>query len=234
MANRTHANLSRFFSWCLERDRLDISPVANVKAPGVEVARDRILSDDEIEAVWRAWDTMGWPFGAAFKLLLLTGQRRDEVARLEWENVDFEGRLWTLPRTATKSNRLHEVPLSDVALEILAASPRTSQYIFSTNGTSPISGFSHAKRRCDDLSGIHNWRLHDLRRTAASGMARLGVAPHVVEKVLAHVGGTISGVAAVYNRHRYSEEKRCALGVWASKLREITEGPADNVVPLRR
>ena len=107
------------------------------------------------------------------------------------------------------------------------------EHIFTTNGETPISGFSKAKKRCDELSGVREWRLHDLRRTAASGMARLGIVPHVVEKVLNHASGTISGVAAVYNRHGYTEEKRAALTAWARALEVIIRPSEDNVVELR-
>jgi integrase len=232
MANRVLANIRRFFNWCLERDILQATPVAKVKALAKEVSRDRILSDDEVRAVWRAWDAMGWPFGLAFKFLLVTGQRLNEVSTMRWSDANLENRLWTLPREFTKSDRLHEVPLSPLAVEILEAVPNMGEFVFTTNGKTPISGFSKAKKRCDDLSGVRQWRLHDLRRTAASGMARLSIAPHVVEKVLNHASGTISGVAAVYNRHGYTDEKRAALNTWARTLEGIIRPTEGNVIPL--
>lgn len=233
MANRVLASVRRLFNWCLERDKVSASPVANVKPPGAEVARDRILSEDEIRAVWRSWEAMGWPFGLAFKFLLITGQRRDEVAGMCWSDIDLEGKVWTLPREFTKSDRLHEVPLSPLAIEILEAVPRMGDYVFTTTGNRPISGFSKAKQRTVKLSEIRDWRLHDLRRTAASGMARLSIAPHVVEKVLNHASGTISGVAAIYNRHGYTEEKRHALNTWSRAVETIIRPGHDNVVPLQ-
>jgi integrase len=218
MANRVHASVRRLFNWCLERDLITISPAANVKPPGVETSRDRILTDDEVRTLWATWNEVGYPFGAVFKLLLVTGQRREEVAQMRWEEVDLDKALWTLPREQTKSDRLHEVPLSPLALDILDAVPRTSDYVFTTTGTTPISGFSKAKIRSDKLSGVTGWRIHDLRRTFASGMARIGVPPHVVEKVLNHANGQISGVAAIYNRHGYTDEKRGALDAWARNI----------------
>ena len=235
MANRVLACVRRLFNWCVERDKISASPAANVKAPGVEAARDRVLSDEEIKTLWGAWESMGWPFGLAFRLLLVTAQRRDEVASMRWSDINLEQALWTLPRERTKSDRLNELPLSSLAIEILEAVPRTGEYVFSTTGRTPISGYSKAKRRCDKLSGVTGWRIHDLRRTAASGMARLGIAPHVVEKVLNHANGQISGVAAVYNRHGYTDEKRHALEAWANALTAswTEESPTVVLLPSR-
>jgi integrase len=256
MANRMLAYLRKFFNWASERDMVDASPVSAIKPPGKENARDRILSDDEIRLAWDAFDEMGWPFGQAFKLLLITGQRRDEVAKMRWKDINEKEFLWTLPREATKADRLHEVPLSNLAMEVLQSLPRTSnEFVFSTNGKTPISGFSRGKANADkviatrqlladgtesptdkDLAKAHldPWRLHDLRRTMASQMARLGIAPHVIEKVLNHSSGAISGVAAVYNRYAYTNEKRTALETWAQGLEAIIRNGAisNNVVKL--
>jgi integrase len=162
---------------------------------------------------------------------------------MRWKDIDEKECLWTLPREATKADRLHEVPLSDLAVEILQSVPRTSnEFVFSTNGKTPISGFSKAKAKADKTAAflqlqadgqdrptekqiaesmLPDWRLHDLRRTVASYMARLGTAPHVIEKVLNHSSGAISGVAAVYNRYAYTEEKRAALDTWSRALEAI-------------
>jgi integrase len=223
MANRVLAAIRRFWNWSLEQGKTEISPVANVKAPAREISRDRILSDEEIAAVWRACESMGWPFGPLIQLLIVTGQREDEVAGMRWSEVDLERALWTLPREASKSDRLNQVPLPPLALQILDRLPRSGDLVFSTTGKTPVSGFSKAKTRCDQLSGVSGWRLHDLRRTVASGMARLKVEPWVVEKVLNHQTGQLSGVAGVYNRWGYSEEKREALSQWALHLEEHLE-----------
>ncbi len=255
MANRTLAYIRKFFNWAVERQMVPASPVAGIKAPAKEQSRDRVLTDDEIKAVWGAFGAMDWPFGQAFQLLLVTGQRRDEVAKMRWEDLDLEAGLWTLPREATKADRLHEVPLSTLALEVLKGAKRTSKkYVFSTNGETPISGFSKGKAKADKAAAIQRlkaegkgkptekqiatamlpyWRLHDLRRTVASNMAKLGIAPHVIEKVLNHSTGAISGVAAVYNRYAYIEEKRAALETWARALEALVRPVHDNVIELR-
>lgn len=233
-ANNTLRHVRKFFNWCVQKLKLEASPVAGVQLPAKEQSRDRILSDDEVCTIWKACDGMGWPFGPAFLLMLITGQRRTEVARMRWSDIDIDSGNWTLPREATKSDRLHEVPLSALAMEILASVPKTGEYVFSTTGRTPISGYSRAKKRCDALSDATDWRLHDLRRTAASGMARLGVGPHVVEKVLNHSNGQISGVAAIYNRYGYDNEKRAALDAWARHLEALISGKTDNVVHLQQ
>ncbi len=233
MANRLLAHIRKFFNWCIERRWLTTSPAAGMKAPAKEQARDRVLSKDEVADFWSGCDALGWPFGPAFKLLLVTGQRRDEVCRMQWGHLDLEAALWTLPKQETKSDRQHEVPLSPLALEIIEAQPRNSEFVFTTTGSTPISGFSKVKTRLDNLSGVTAWRLHDLRRTAASLMAEIGIAPHVIEKVLNHATGQISGVAAVYNRHAYRREKTDALAAWSRALAEIVGQGSDNVVDLR-
>jgi integrase len=254
MANRLLAHTRKFFNWCASRNWISDTPTKNIVRPANEEARDRILSGTEIGLLWRACGDLGWPFGPCFKFLLLTGQRRNEAATMEWANLDLDGALWTLPRQATKTGRAHEVPLAPVAVQLLQSLPRNGPYVFSTNGRSPISGFSKAKLRCDKLISqsssivddegvgagethaigeIPGWRLHDLRRTVASGMAEIGIAPHVIEKVLNHMTGQISGVAAVYNRHQYLREKTDALAAWSRSLLAIVEPDEGNIVELR-
>ncbi len=225
--------IKRIFNWSISRGYVDSSPAANMESPAEAISRDRVLTDDEIRRLWSVWEDLRLPFGPFMKVLLLTGQRRSEVASMRWSDVDFDSKVWTLPREFTKADRLHEVPLSPLAMEILEAVPRMGDYVFTTTGDRPISGFSKAKQRTVKLSEVNDWRLHDLRRTAASGMARLGIAPHVVEKVLNHASGTISGVAAIYNRHGYTEEKRNALNTWARALDAVIRPSEDNVIDLR-
>lgn len=233
MANRTLAALRRFFGWCVERGFIETSPVGNITKPAPEVTRDRVLTEAEIAEIWRACDQEGYPFGDLVKFLLISAQRRDEVATMRWPDIDDIARVWILPREATKSDRQHVVPLSAAALEILRTVPRLGEYVFTTRGDVPFSGFSAARRRMDRIISIARkaqgatgdmpqWRLHDLRRTAASGMAALGVAPHVVERILNHRSGIISGVAAVYNRYDYRREITEALEAWGRKLRQTT------------
>jgi integrase len=239
MANRLLAHTSKFFNWCAERGWINETPTKNIKRPAQEEARNRVLDEDEIKFIWQASDALGWPFGPFFKLLLITGQRRNEVGKMRWENLDLEKQVWTLPKQATKSNREHEVPLSPLALEIIESLPHNGPYVFSTTGKTPISGFGRAKARCDEIIAgqqleIEPWRIHDLRRTVASEMARNSIPPHVIEKVLNHSTGQISGIAAVYNKYPYFEEKKNALNTWARALKSITDPTDDNIIEIHR
>jgi integrase len=220
-ANRALAAIKKLFAWALDRGLVDVHPVLGLKPPAKENRRDRILTDAEVRSFWLATGELGYPFGPAIQLFLLTAQRRGEVTAMRWSNIDFDRRVWTIPASVAKNGRAHEVPLSAFVLEILAGLPRFagSDLVFTTTGRTPVSGFGRVKYRLDKMMGASNWRFHDLRRTAASGMARLGVSPHVIEKVLNHVSGQISGVAAIYNRHGYEAEKRKALEEWAETLR---------------
>jgi integrase len=217
-ANKTLKVVRSFFGWCVGRAILERSPCDGVRAPTVERARDRILTDGELAAIVTAARQMGGPYGTIVEVLALTGQRRDEVARMSWDEVDLDHLVWTLPPTRTKNDKPHIVQLSDPAAVVIGAQPRLGRLVFSRNGATPVGDFSSQKRRLDELCGVSHWRLHDLRRTMVSGMARLGVAPHVADKILNHVAGTISGVAAVYQRHEFLKERRDALERWSAHV----------------
>lgn len=235
-ANRVLAHVRKLFNWALDRGMVETNPVFGLKPPAKEESRDRVLSDDELKRLWTVWDEIEWPFGQLFKLLLLTGQRRNEVATMRWSNIDFANMTWTIPREIAKNDRTHGVPLSDLALEIIESAPciGNRDLIFSTTGRTSVSGFSKAKKACDIGASVHEWRTHDLRRTCASGMARSGIPPHVVEKILNHSSGTISGVAAVYNRYGYEEEKRAALNTWSQYLQRLVNAEeVQDVVPCK-
>ena len=244
IANRCLAVLSKFFNWASdERDLISVSPCKGIKPPAQENSRDRVLSDEEIKFAWSAFEAVGWPFGHFGKLLLLTGARRNEIASARWSEINLEAKTLTIGKERSKNGLAHEIPLSEAAIEILESLPRIAGkpgYVFTTNGRKPVSGFSRAKVQIDaaisELEGgeaarIDPWVFHDLRRTAASRIASLGMAPHIVEAVLNHKSGTIKGVAAVYNRYSYSAEKRAALDAWARRLNEIVIGKsAANVI----
>jgi integrase len=238
-ANRVFAAIRKFFNWCAARDIIAASPCAGVKPPTAERARDRVLSDEELRLVWRAADKLGGTFSPLVKMLALTGQRRDEVARMRWEELDLDARLWTLPPARTKNNQPHEVPLSKAALAVLQNVPRiaSSPFVLTTNGgASPASGYSKNKRRLDALlpADMPPWRLHDLRRSCASGLARLGINLPVIEKVLNHSSGSFAGIVGVYQKHSFADEKRAALEAWGSFVTAVVEGkPASKVVRLR-
>lgn len=245
MANRVLSAIRKLFNWCVARDVIMASPCTLVNPPAPERSRDRVLSDDELRLVWNAADGDGWPFGPLVKLLMLTGQRLSEVGGMRWDELDLEKKLWTLPAERVKNGERHEVPLSDAALYVIAALPRikTSKgYMFATRRDAAVSGFSRAKDRLDaaiavsaDCTPVEHWTFHDLRRTMASGMARLGIQLPVIEKVLNHTSGTFRGVVGVYQRHSFSEEKRAALAAWASFVETTVSGQSPaNVVPLSR
>ena len=168
------------------------------------------------------------------RLLILTAQRRDEVARAEWTEFDLDGGTWTIPGARMKNGDAHTVPLVQAALTILESAPRFTDcpHVFTARQGKPIAGFSKAKVRLDKLSGVEKWTLHDLRRTAATGMARLGVAPHVADKVLGHKQGAIKGVARIYNRFAYLGERRAALALWAGFVEGLIKPAAANAVPM--
>lgn len=235
LANRLLDCVRKLFGWSVERSIIERSPAAGIKAPSKEISRDRVLADDEIKAVWQASVTEGWPFGPLVQLLMLTAQRRSEVAGMAWKEIDLDRALWTIPKERAKNGLAHEVPLSKLAIEVITNLPRTGSLVFSTTSTTPVSGFTVAKRRLDQYSGVSGWTLHDLRRTATTGMAQLGVPPHIADKILNHKSGTIRGVAAVYNRHSYLEERREALERWANHIERLLHpSTGDNVVTLRR
>jgi integrase len=228
-ANKVLKSTKTFLRWCVGRAVLDQSPAEGVPLPSNEVPRDRVLNDNELAHVILAARKIGGPYGGIVELLALTGQRREEVARLQWEEVDLARQLWTLPKSRTKNGKLHLVHLSKQSIAVLKNTDAKGRYIFSMLGTKPFPGFSRAKRRLDQLSEVTAWRLHDLRRTCVSGMARLGVAPHVADKILNHQAGTISGVAAVYQRHEFLSERRDALERWATHVAHIVAEASDKL-----
>jgi integrase len=259
-ARLTYATLRGLFGWCIEREIIEISPCDHIKAPPRPPARDRVLSEDELRAVWQGANGLGYPFGPILKLLMLTGQREAEVAGMSWDEIDLEAATWNLPKERTKNGRAHAVDLSLEAVEIIEALPRVGDLLFPArnaparkhvrlegeNGPRPVAGFSAAKRILDgdvrrktkaDLptAGLAPWRIHDLRRTAATGMAGMGFPPHVVERVLNHASGVNGGLVGVYQRHEYRTERKTALEAWGNRVAAIVSGEAlpSNVRKLR-
>lgn len=221
-ANRVLSGIKKLLNWSIERGYIENNPATGISPPSREKPRDRVLDDDELLRVWNACDDIAFPFGPLFQLLALTAQRRGEVSGMKWSEICLQTQTWSLPGSRVKNGRAHSVPLCPVVINILISMPRflNSDLVFTTTGTTPVSGFGKYKQRIDEATGVKDWRLHDLRRTAASGMARLGVAPHVVERILNHSTGAISGVAAVYNRYGYEDEKRDALKLWEQFIME--------------
>jgi integrase len=236
MARNVLAFTKTFFKWCVSRDLLDNSPAAMVEAKtliGEKKVGKRVLSDAEIRAFWAANERMGYPFGPLFRLLLLTGCRVNEIAKSRWWEVD--GNLLTIPPDRFKSDAQHLVPLTREALAVLDAVPRFTKgdYLFSTTfGEKPVSGFSKAKARLDQLMGCAEpFKLHDLRRTVRTRLASLKVPDTVAEMVIGHGK---RGLGRVYDQHRYLDELREALELWAARLRDIVTPPPENVVRLEK
>lgn len=247
MANRTLAAIRKLFNWCVSRDIIVASPCTLIEPPAEEKSRDRILADDELRLIWQAADSDGWPFGPLVKMLILTGQRLAEVGGMRWDEINFKDKVWTLPAERVKNGERHEVPLSNAAIEIMTVLPRiktTEGFVFTTRRDAAVSGFSRAKDRLDatiaaavpvDSQAPDHWTFHDLRRTMASGMARLGIALPVIEKILNHSSGTFRGIVGVYQRHSYADEKRAALDRWAAHVGAVVSGQkTDNVVAIAR
>ena len=237
-ANRALGWLKGLCNFAVERGILDTSPIAGIKAPAAETPRDRVLSDDELRAVWQAADALEPVYAGLIKLLILSGQRLREVSEMEWKEIDLEAKLWTLPGVRAKNSIEHSIPLSDWTVEILKALPRIagSDFVFTINGRNPIRGTHPVKRRIDKLGPpMPPWVLHDLRRSVASGMARLGVNLPVIEKLLNHVSGSFAGIVGVYQRHSFADEKRAAMQVWARYVQAIVTGEtAGNIVELAK
>ena len=228
------ALLRKLFNWAAERGDLERSPMDVMKPPAPVAARDRVLNDEELVAVAACAHFLGDAFGAMIRLLIVTGQRREEVAAMTWAELDRRLLEWSIPAARAKNGVASTVPLSEIAcreLDDLAGGerwPRTG-YVLTTTGKTPVSGFSKVKRRLDRLVGIglkralEPWRLHDLRRTFATNMQRLGVRFEVTEALLNHSSGARSGVAGVYQRHDWKPEKKEAIRLWDARLSEMLE-----------
>lgn len=241
MANRTLAYLGMLCAWSMDREIIKTDPTDGIKKPGAEQSRERVLSPVELRAIWQATAPTqanhGDLFESIIKVLMLTGQRRDEVAGMRWAEID--GTTWTLPAGRTKNHREHIVPLSPPVLAILAERKAEqtllglqTEFVFTSFGPKPFSGWSKSKARLDVRAKVAKWTIHDLRRTLATRMAEdLHIPPHVIEATINHVSGSRGGVAGVYNRASYLDERKSALDAWAGYvLRLVGDAEGDNVV----
>jgi integrase len=246
-ANRLLSYGRACFGWAVRRQdgqykKLTVNPFGDIARPVREKSRDRVLTDTEIGAIWRAADHVDWPAGQFTKILMLTLARRDEVASMRWSEICADGTVWTLPAERAKNGKAHMVHLSEPARAILGSLPRLgTDFVFCTTGKSPISGFSGFKKIIDraaaaDLgASIADWRFHDFRRAGVTWMADAGFPPHVADRILNHTAGVISGVAATYQRGEFLKERKTLLDAWASYVISAAAGVAvpDNVVALR-
>jgi integrase len=243
-ANHTLAYLKAMLGWAVDEGLIEKNPASGVKMPAQKVERERALGEEEIRPFWLACDRIGWPFGPLAQLLLLTGQRRDELAHATWSEFDLDKETWTLPGERTKNGRGHIVHLSALAIETLAKLPRIASkkgWVFTTGlggGDTSVSGFGRGRERIaaamTEASGeaVAPFTLHDLRRSTATGMAALGIAPHVVDKILNHSSGKIAGVAKIYNRFEYLSERKTALEAWARHVESLIRPTPSNVVEI--
>jgi integrase len=231
-ANRALAALSRFYRWLVDREIVEANICTGISKPTAEVARDRVLTDDEIRRLLLALDAIGGPYAACIKFLLYTGLRRTEAGGLKWSEV-ADGAL-SIPAARMKGRKPHILPLSAQAIALIEAQPRIGEYVFGREA--PL--ISHFARLMPELrtrmGDTPHFTLHDLRRSAASGMARIGVPVVVVEKILAHTGGTLAGVVGVYQRHSFLPEMASALQKWADHIEQLVGGKPAKVVKLRR
>jgi integrase len=214
-----------FMRWCERRFYLKTNPCDRLKAPGAASARERVLTDTELATVLLESRKSSYPFGAIVELLILTGQRRGEIAALRWEWIDDETKTITLPSSITKNKRPHTLPYGELTATVFAAIPRVNKFLFPAaysrlkdKPATVFNGWSKSKGVLDSRCHIQPWTLHDLRRTFATNLAALGTPIHVTEKLLNHVSGTVSGVAAIYNRHAYLDEMRAAIDAWEKRL----------------
>lgn len=259
LANRLHSYLSTFFKWARKAGKITTFPMHAIDKLTKEQSRDRALTDTEIRLVWRACDDFG-PFGRAIKLMLLSGQRRNEVSELPWREIDRKQKTWTIPRERTKTDKAHEIPLSDLALSIIGDQPKDAKgkaigtFVFTTSDDAAkgvaISGWSKVKRKLDaavaklaeqesEETGepvtVGAWHLHDLRRSCATNLAKLHIEREVLKKILNHATSGKKDVTDVYDRYNRETETRAALNAWADRLAQIVSGTDDdggNVVKL--
>jgi integrase len=240
-AARAAAYAKACLGWALKRGMVINNPFASLPVAAAK-KRDRTLTSEDIARLWEHTAVVT-PFNGIVRLLLLTGARRNEIARLSWTELSDNTEVWVLPGGRSKNHRKHTVPLSKQARQVIfdyGALPavHTSDYLFQQggDGTKPFRDFARGKQRLDETSGVTGWTLHDLRRTVATGMSEIGIQPHIVEAVLNHVSGHKAGVAGVYNHAQYDREKKAALAVWADWVEAIVERrdhlPAGSVVML--
>jgi integrase len=230
-----HSALSTLFAWLKRERKIASNPCTDVERPAPPADRDRVLDNAEIVKFWSACDMVGEPFGQLLKLLLLTGCRLNEVAGIRRAELSEDGLTWTIPGERTKNHRTHVMPLAPLAREILATlKPITGEegLVFTTNGRTPLSGWSKVKRRLDVAMKIPAWRFHDLRRSCVTGLIALGISPLVVELVVNHASGTRGGVAGTYNRAELLPERRAALDRWATHVAGLVAPQPSKVVSL--
>lgn len=234
-ANNALKRMKAFFLWCRKPPRrlIAVSPCEGMDKPAEEASRERVVTDAELAAIRQGCDAVGYPYGNIVKLLMLTGQRRTEVAAMRWTELDLDAGNWEMPGDRTKNDEPTIIPLSTLALDILKAVPCLNDtFVFPARGNeeSHFSGYSKCKKDLDkkaliDGKALENWTQHDLRRTLATNLGRRQVAPHIIEHILNHKAASMSAVAKIYNRYQYLDEKRQALQMWADHIQALASVP---------
>ena len=214
-ARKVYAHAHRMFKWCVSRGIITTSPMDGLEKPGAREFES--VRDDELARVWRGAED--GPFGTITKLLILTGARRDEITSLRWDEIQDD--TIALEGARTKNGLPQLIPLSPQALALLRSVPRIGEHCFTLDGKKPVAAWSRAKLRLDAASGVKGWVIHDLRRTVATGMQKLGATLQTVEAVLGHVSGSRAGVAGIYQRHDFAAEKRAALEAWGAHVMRL-------------
>jgi integrase len=234
-AGRARSALSSMFAWSMQMGLCESNPVAGTPEVKTPPSRDRVLTDAELGAIWKACGDDD--FGRIVRLLLLTGQRRTEVGGVTWGELDLDGGTWTIPAQRTKNGRQHTLPLSALAVSVIEAIPQRvgRDCLFGERGTSGFCSWATAKAALDARLGgqVAKWTLHDIRRSVATRMCDLGVMPHVVEQILNHQSGHRGGIVGVYNRSAYEGPVKAALGMWADHIRTLVEGGERKVLAYR-
>ena len=246
VARALFAALRPVFPWAVDRGIIHNNPIADLTGPTPLPSRSRVLNQDEISALWTATKALGWPFGPLYRFLLLSGQRREEVAGMRWDEIDLDKRQWTLPAERAKNKLKHTVDLSPQMMKLLleevlpAVGFEGEGLVFTTTGKTPVSGFSKIKARLDGLMtqelgrAPEPWRNHDLRRTMATLMGEeLEIDPGVIERILNHISGSQGGLQGIYQRQQYKAKRKAAMLAWGAWIeRLVADESASNVVAL--
>jgi integrase len=224
--------VSSMFSWAMQMGLVEHNPVIAAYKPETPRSRERVLSNAELVALWCGLGDDD--YGKVVKLLTLTGARRGEIGGMRWSEIDFDKGTWTLPRERSKNGKAHTLPLTSLMLSIIESVPRRDRFDILFGFRRGFTGWSIGKRALDERIGLPHWTHHDIRRSVATGLANLGVQPHVVEEILNHQSGHKKGPAGVYNRSVYANEVRAALLMWSGHIRTLVEGNERKIVPMRQ
>jgi integrase len=234
VAALARSTLGSFFTWSLQQGLCESNPVIGTRQPKTGEPRSRVLTNSELVAIWKA--CRDDDYGKIVRSLICTGCRRREIGGMKFAEWDAEQGTWTIPPERSKNGRAHTLPLMPLMLEIIRSVPcmATREHLFGTRSSAGFCTWAQGKAELDARSGVSNWRVHDIRRTVASGLADLGVMPHVIEQILNHQSGHKRGVAGVYNRSSYEREVRSALALWEGHLRALIEGGGERrVLPFQ-